>query len=111
MIATCSTHGSRDIRPSEHGVASYYAHRFNGRKTASGERFNMLDMTAAHRKLAFGTHVHVKNLENGREIIVRINDRGPYVGDRVIDLSLAAARELEMVDSGIAAVDIQVLHP
>ena len=71
----------------------------------------MYDMTAAHRELAFGTHVHVKNLANGREIIVRINDRGPYVASRVIDLSLGAARELGMVDSGIVSVDMQVLHP
>lgn len=97
-------------RPSQHGEASYYADAFNGRKTASGERFDMHDLTAAHRKLAFGTRVRVTNLDNGRAVIVRINDRGPYIGDRVIDLSYGAARELDMIDSGIVPVDIEIVR-
>ena len=98
-------------RPSQHGEASYYADAFHGRKTASGERFDMNELTAAHRKLAFGTQVRVTNLDNGRAVVVRINDRGPYYGERVIDLSYGAARELHMVDAGVVPVDIEILHP
>jgi len=97
--------------PLQQGVASYYADAFHGRKTASGERFDMHELTAAHRKLAFGTRVRVTNLDNGRAVVVRINDRGPYYGQRVIDLSYGAARALEMVDAGVVPVDIEILHP
>jgi len=97
-------------KPRLHGPASYYADAFHGRKTASGEHFDMNGLTAAHRKLAFGTHVRVTNLDNGREVIVRINDRGPYYGERVIDLSYGAARELDMVSDGVVAVDIEILR-
>jgi rare lipoprotein A len=98
-------------RPSQHGEASYYADAFHGRTTASGERFDMHELTAAHRKLAFGTQVRVTNLDNGRAVVVRINDRGPYYGERVIDLSYGAARELGMVDAGVVPVDIEILRP
>ena len=98
-------------RPSQHGEASYYADAFHGRTTASGERFDMHELTAAHRKLAFGTQVRVRNLDNGRAVVVRINDRGPYYGERVIDLSYGAARELHMVDAGVVPVDIEILPP
>jgi rare lipoprotein A len=97
-------------RALQQGEASYYADAFHGRKTASGERFDMHEMTAAHRKLSFGTHVRVTNLDNGRAVIVRINDRGPYYGERVIDLSYGAARELDMVDAGVVPVDIEILR-
>ena len=97
-------------KPRLHGEASYYADAFQGRKTSSGEKFDMHDLTAAHRKLAFGTHVRVTNLDNGREVIVRINDRGPYYGERVIDLSYGAARELGMIKAGVAPVDIEILR-
>lgn len=98
-------------KPSQYGEASFYADAFHGRTTASGERFDMHELTAAHRKLAFGTHVRVTNLENGRAVVVRINDRGPYYGERVIDLSYGAARELRMVDAGVVPVDIEILRP
>jgi rare lipoprotein A len=98
-------------RPSQHGEASYYADAFHGRTTASGEPFDMHELTAAHRKLAFGTQVRVTNRDNGRAVVVRINDRGPYYGERVIDLSYGAARELHMVDAGVVPVDIEILHP
>jgi rare lipoprotein A len=90
----------------EVGVASYYAHKYHGKKTASGETYNMHDMTAAHRTLAFGSEVRVTNLTNGNSVVVRINDRGPYARGRVIDLSLAAARKLDMVRTGVARVEV-----
>ena len=96
--------------PLAHPEASYYADMFHGRQTASGEMFDMYGLTAAHRKLAFGTWVRVTNLANGRRIVVRINDRGPYYGERAIDLSYGAARELGMVEAGVVPVDIKVLH-
>lgn len=91
---------------SEVGEASYYAHKYHGRKTASGETYNMHELTAAHRRLPFGTRVRVTNLNNNSSVLVRINDRGPFVRGRVIDLSLAAARKLDMVRSGIAKVEV-----
>ena len=87
-------------------MASYYAHNYHGRKTASGETYNMHEMTAAHRRLPFGTRVRVTNLDNNSSVLVRINDRGPFVRGRVIDLSLAAARKLDMVRSGVAKVEV-----
>ena len=91
------------------GLASWYGGKFHGRKTASGERFNKRALTAAHRGLPFGTRVRVTNLENGRSVIVRINDRGPFAKKRIIDVSEAAARKLGMIQSGVARVKIQVL--
>lgn len=91
------------------GVASYYGKRFHGRRTASGDRFNMHALTAAHRKWGFGTRVRVTNKANGRSVVVRINDRGPYVRGRAIDLSYGAARRLGMTGSGIAKVRLERL--
>ncbi|MCD7059101.1 septal ring lytic transglycosylase RlpA family protein [Pelagibacterium xiamenense] len=91
------------------GVASWYGGRFHGRLTANGERYNMYALTAAHRSLPFGTQVRVTNHTNGRSVIVRINDRGPYVGNRVIDLSQQAATEIGMVNAGVANVTIDIL--
>lgn len=93
------------------GWASWYGPGFNGNASASGEIFNQNAMTAAHRSLPFGTQVQVTNLDNGRSVIVRINDRGPYVGDRVIDLSAGAARILGVISTGIAPVRLEVLEP
>lgn len=84
--------------------ASYYAHYFHGRTTANGETFNMHAMTAAHKTLPFGTELRVTNEQNGESVVVRINDRGPYVRGRGIDLSLAAAQEIGMVNAGVAPV-------
>jgi rare lipoprotein A len=95
--------------PPETGVASYYAHQHDGRRTASGERFDMSAMTAAHRTLAFGTRVRVTNLDNGRSVVVRINDRGPFRKARVIDVSYGAAQELRMITAGTAQVKIDIL--
>jgi rare lipoprotein A len=91
------------------GVASYYGERYQGRKTANGEIFDMNKLTAAHRSLPFGVVVRVTNLTNNRAVLVRINDRGPYVGDRIIDLSLEAARQLDMVAAGILQVRVEAV--
>jgi rare lipoprotein A len=94
---------------SEVGVASYYAEAHQGRRTANGEPFDMNALTAAHRTLSFGSRVKVTNLENGRAVVVRINDRGPFVEGRVIDLSRAAAQELRFLGRGTTRVRIEVL--
>jgi len=91
------------------GVASWYGPGFDGKTTASGERFNQNHLTAAHRTLPFGSVVRVTNLHNGRSVEVRINDRGPFVRGRVIDLSKAAAREIGLVERGIGTVEVRVL--
>lgn len=91
------------------GIASWYGPGFHGNRSASGERFNQNALTAAHRSLPFGTNVRVTNLNNGRSVIVRINDRGPYIRGRVIDLSAAAARVLGLLHTGVAPVRIEVL--
>jgi rare lipoprotein A len=86
------------------GIASFYGPGLHGRPTANGERFNQNAMTAAHRKLSFGTCVRVVNLTNGRQVRVRVNDRGPYVEGRIIDVSRAAAVKLDMLEKGVARV-------
>ena len=96
---------------SQSGLASWYGGKFHGRLTASGERYDMHRRTAAHRKLPFGTLVRVTNVRNGRQVVVRINDRGPFVGGRVIDLSRAAAQELDMLQSGVEQVRIEINRP
>ncbi|HHF53278.1 MAG TPA: septal ring lytic transglycosylase RlpA family protein [candidate division WOR-3 bacterium] len=93
----------------EVGLASYYGRKFHGKKTASGEIFNMYKLTAAHRKLPFGTYVKVTNLENGRSVIVRINDRGPFKKNRIIDLSYEAAKRLGIISKGVARVKLEVI--
>ena len=92
------------------GVASYYGPGFHGRRTANGETFNMHAMTAAHRTLPFGTLIKVTNLSNRKSTNVRVNDRGPYVGNRVIDLSVAAAKEIGSTHSGTARVNLEVIN-
>ena len=94
----------------ETGMASWYGPGFNGRKTASGERFNQKALTAAHKTLPFGTKVRVENLANGREVVVRINDRGPFSRKRIIDLSKGAAQKLGMIGSGTARVRVTALE-
>lgn len=96
-------------RGSTVGRASYYGPGFQGKKTASGERFDMNALTAAHRRLPFGARVRVTNLDNGKSVVVRINDRGPFKKSRVIDLSLAAARKIGMTATGTARVRLEVL--
>lgn len=93
----------------EEGTASWYGPGFHGKSTASGEKFNQYAMTAAHKILPLGTRVRVTHLDNGRSILVRINDRGPFAADRIIDLSRAAATRLEMMGKGTARVRVQTL--
>jgi rare lipoprotein A len=88
----------------EEGLASYYGPGLAGRPTASGEKFNPKALTAAHRKLPFGACLRVVNMENGRSVEVRVNDRGPFVQGRVVDVSTAAAKQLGMMDKGLARV-------
>jgi rare lipoprotein A len=95
---------------SEEGMASWYGPGFHGKRTASGEVYDMEDMTAAHKRLPFGTVVRVENRDNGRRTEVRINDRGPFVDDRIIDLSRAAARDIGMLGPGTAHVRIAVVE-
>lgn len=92
-----------------HGIASWYGGVFHGRRTASGERFDMYAMTACHPTLPFGSLVRVVNRENGRSVVVRITDRGYLVDGRILDLSYGAARKLAMVKPGLVSVDLEVL--
>ncbi len=91
------------------GTASWYGREFHGKSTASGEKFDMNDMTAAHKTLPFGTVVEVTNLENGKAVRLKINDRGPYRGNRIIDLSFGAGREIDMIKAGEVNVGIKVI--
>lgn len=92
---------------SETGIASYYAESYNGKKTANGEIFHSSAMTAAHKKLPFGTKVRVTNLANGKTVKVRVNDRGPFVAGRIIDLTSKAAKKLDMLAAGVTKVKIR----
>ncbi len=102
---------AEDVRPvfSQVGYASWYGPRFHGNETADGERFDMNALTAAHRTLPFNSYVRVTNLANNVSVIVRINDRGPYARNRIIDLSAAAARELGITDGGTARVRLELV--
>lgn len=93
------------------GVASWYGPPYHGRKTSNGETYDMNEMTAAHKRLPFNTWLSVKNIANGHTTQVRINDRGPFVGKRIIDLSRAAATDIRMIGSGIARVRLTVVRP
>lgn len=109
LLVGCASH---DIDPrgyDETGTASFYGSRHHGKRTASGEPFNQHGLTAAHRTLPFGTRVLVTNLKNDRSVVVRINDRGPHTRGRLIDLSKAAAQQLDMICSGTARVRVQSL--
>lgn len=104
-----STAGVKNLRKAAQGIASWYGPGFHGRRTASGERFNQNALTAAHRSLPFGTQVKVTNLNNGRSVVVRINDRGPFSRGRIVDLSAGAARVIGLKGTGTAPVRIQIL--
>ena len=109
LLGGCSTFGGTGSGASETGEASYYGGHHHGKKTASGERFDQNGLTAAHRTLPFGTQVRVTNLNNERSVVVRINDRGPFVRGRIIDVSRAAAERLGMLRAGVVPVRIEVL--
>ncbi len=95
----------------ERGIASWYGPKFHGRRASSGETYDMYAMTAAHKTLPLPTYVEVTNLQNGRQVVVRINDRGPFVGTRLIDLSYAAAEKLAITDRGTALVEVRAIDP
>ena len=98
-------------KPYQVGTASWYGEYFDGKTTASGEDFDMYDMTAAHPTLALGSYVRVTNLRNGRAVVVKVNDRGPIVQGRIIDLSYAAARALEFQERGLQKVRLDIVKP
>jgi rare lipoprotein A len=101
---------SPTVVAAEDGLASWYGGKFHGRMTSSGEVFDTNTLTAAHRTLPFGTIVKVTNRDNGKTVLVKINDRGPFVEGRIIDLSRAAAIQLGMIDSGVAHVSLQIME-
>lgn len=117
LAAGCARRGSAKVSApnpvrigwTETGIASWYGVPYDGRRASSGEVFDMRKLTAAHRTLPFDTWVEVSNLQNGKSVNVRINDRGPFVGGRIIDLSFAAAGEIDMVRSGTARVRVKVI--
>ena len=93
----------------ERGIASWYGEDFHGRPTSSGEIYNMYDLTAAHKLMPLGTIAKITNLENDRSVVVKINDRGPFIEGRIIDLSYSAAREIGMAEKGLSRVEIEVM--
>ncbi len=105
MVSSCAPVLTRNMQVDQ-GKASYYADKFEGRKTASGQVYRHHKMTAAHRSLPFGTAVKVTNLQNGKSVTVEINDRGPFVAGRIIDVSKKAAQKLDMIRQGVIAVEI-----
>jgi rare lipoprotein A len=119
LLGGCSrkrVHASNPAQPSlaslaeeTTGYASWYGHPYHGRRTSNGETYDMNTMTAAHRTLPFDTVVRVNNLSNGKTVTVRINDRGPFLKDRIIDLSYVAAKQIDMVGPGTARVNLEIL--
>lgn len=108
--APADRRGARAERPragAEVGLASFYGERFHGRRTASGARYDMHALTCAHPTAPFGTRLRVTELENGKSVVLTVNDRGPFVRGRVVDVSLAAARRLGMVERGLAKVRVE----
>lgn len=112
LFGACASHppAKRESLYQATGKASFYAHKFHGRKTANGEIYQKDRLTAAHRSLPFGTRLKVTNLSNGREVVVRVNDRGPYVKGRIIDVSYAAAKKLGMTHKGVVRVKVVQVH-
>ncbi len=104
---TASRKDARGTKTASHGIASFYT---EGTKTASGEKFNTLEMTAAHPTLPFGTKLRVTNVASGQSVTVRVNDRGPYVRGRIVDVSYSAADALGMVGKGVAKVKLDVVQ-
>jgi rare lipoprotein A len=112
VVISCGARLDLDREPRYEavGLASYYGRKFHGRRTASGERYDMHDLTAAHPVLEFGSRVEVINLKNGRKVRVRINDRGPFRKGRIIDLSYAAAKKIGMLRRGVAKVRVRLVN-
>ena len=117
ILGGCASHSSgpgqspgQGAYAAQQGQAAYYSDAYQGKRTANGERYDRNALTAAHRSLPFGTRVNVTNLDNGRDVTVRINDRGPFTRGRIIDLSRRAAQQLGMIRSGTAPVRVTVLN-
>lgn len=110
VLAACASSPDIAAANTQSGKASWYGPGFQGRSTASGERFNMNAYTAAHRSHRFGTKLCVKNMRNGRGVTVRVNDRGPFVRGRIVDVSKQAARSLGMIRSGTVPVRVSVIN-
>jgi len=109
LLTACASVKMRPSPYSEEGMASWYGPGFHGKPTSNQEIYDMHDLTAAHRTLPFGTHLIVTNLKNGRAVRIRINDRGPFLKNRIIDLSYAAAVQLDMLGPGVVPVRIEVI--
>ncbi|MBN3860297.1 septal ring lytic transglycosylase RlpA family protein [Neisseriaceae bacterium PsAf] len=97
------------VKSEQTGLASWYGKTFHGRRTASGEVYDMYKMTAAHKKLPLNTKIRVTNLKNNKSVTLKVNDRGPYIGKRILDVSYAAAQELGFVSKGVAKVKVEIL--
>ncbi len=110
LILSYSAHAQKDTLYKQTGMASFYAHKFHGRKTASGEIFSKDSLTAAHKYLPFGTRVRVTNLKNNQSVIVKVNDRGMKGTNRIIDLSPAAAQKIDMIRHGLIKVKIEEIR-
>lgn len=110
QVKSKSKASKRQSRPYQVGNASWYGKQFHGRTTASGEDFDMFELTAAHRQLPLGTYVRVTDLRNGKSVIVRVNDRGPYIKGRIVDLSYGAARMLDF-HAGVEKVRLDIVRP
>lgn len=110
-LGACATNRFEPPKPDAdmRGIASWYGKDFHGKPTANGEIYDMHGLTAAHRELPLGTVVDVENLDNGRRVRVRINDRGPFIAGRILDLSFGAAKQLAMTDAGLARVEIRIV--
>jgi rare lipoprotein A len=106
----CCLGGGSGFSQVQYGYASYYGEDFHGRKTASGEKYDMYELTCAHKTLPFNTKVKVTNLINKKTVIVRVNDRGPFVSGRIIDLSYAAAQKIGLIPAGVIRVKIEVIR-
>lgn len=108
LMGLFSFKNNEPLKPKK-GIASYYSNKFKGRKTSSGERYHPDSLTAAHKTLPFGTMVKVRHLKNNKEVIVKINDRLPAKSRRLIDLSYSAAKEIEIIKSGLANVELEII--
>ena len=106
IVSVLFVFASQIISAQTEGGASYYANKFHGRRTSSGAIYHKDSLTCAHRTLPFGTRLRVRNIRNGKEVVVKVTDRGPFCKGRIVDLSLAAAKEIDMIRSGVVRVEV-----
>ena len=110
IVSVLFVFASQIISAQTEGGASYYANKFHGRRTSSGAIYHKDSLTCAHRTLPFGTRLRVRNIRNGKEVVVKVTDRGPFCKGRIVDLSLAAAKEIDMIRSGVVRVEVTRLE-